>query len=100
MIKSSSSENKFKITNLKNFVYIYLKMHFNVTILLYMLFLSIKCMHSMYCAVYTLLNTIHMASYWVQCYNGLCKKFNNCVCGVIIGGALLPGNTVLRKTII
>ena len=53
-------------------------------------------MHSIDNAVYTLLNTIHAASYWVQHYNGLCKKFNNCVCGIIISVALLPGNTVLQ----
>ena len=62
MIKSSSSENKFKIANLKNFEYTYLKICFNITILLYMLFLSIKCMHSIDNAMYALLNTIYAAS--------------------------------------
>ena len=94
MIKSSCSENKFKIANLKNLVYIYLKMHFNITILLCMLFLSIKYMHSIDNEVYAFLDGMHMALYWVRCYNGLCKKFNNRVCAVIIGAALLPGNTV------
>ena len=48
-----------------------------------MLFLSLKYMHSIDNAVYTLLNMIHAASYWVWNYNGLCKKINNCVCGII-----------------
>ena len=35
VIKSSCSENKIKIANLKSFVYTnYLKIHFNITILL------------------------------------------------------------------
>ena len=33
VIKSSCSENKFKIANLKNLVYIYLKMRFKIAIL-------------------------------------------------------------------
>ena len=48
IIKSSWAGNKFKIANLTNFVDTnYLKICFNITILFYMLFLSIKCMHSM-----------------------------------------------------
>ena len=74
VIKSSCSENKFQIANLKNFVYTYLKICFNITILLYMLFLSIKCMHSIDNAVYALLNTIHATSFWMWRYNGLCEK--------------------------
>ena len=47
VIKSSCSLNKFYTANLKCFVYTnYLKICFNITILLYMLFLSIKYMHS------------------------------------------------------
>ena len=60
-MKSSCSENKIKIANVKNFVHTYLKIHLNITILLHMLFLSIKCMHSIDNAVYALLNTIHAA---------------------------------------
>ena len=66
VIKSNCCGNKFKIANLKSFVYNnYLKMCFNITILLFMLFLCIKCMHSIDNAVYALLNMIHAASYWV-----------------------------------
>ena len=90
MIKSNCSKNKFKISNLKNFAYIYLKIRFNITILLHMLFLSIKCMHFIDNAVYALLNTMHIASYWVRRYNGLCKYFNNCVWS-------LPGNTAIKS---
>ena len=57
-MKSSCSENKFRIANLKNFAYIYLKTRFNVTNLLHMLFLSIKCVHFIDNAVYALLNTM------------------------------------------
>ena len=84
-IKSSCSENIFKIANLKNFAYIYLKIHFNITILFHVLFLSIKCMHSIDNVVYALLNTIPAVSYWVLRYNGLSKRFNNYVCGIITG---------------
>ena len=62
MIKSSCFENEFKIVNLKNFVYIYLKIHFNITILLYRLILRIKFMHSIDNVVDALLNTIHAVS--------------------------------------
>ena len=72
-------------------------MHFNITILLCMLFLSIKYMHSIDNAMYTLLNTMNAASYWVWRFNGLCKKFNSCVCSAIIGVALLSGNMVNKK---
>ena len=58
-------------------------MCFNITTLLYMLFLIIKYMHSIDNAACTLLNIMHAASYRVWSYNGLCKKFNNCVCSVI-----------------
>ena len=47
---------------------------FYITILLYILFLSIKCMHSTDNAVYALLNMIHTESYWVRRSEGLGKK--------------------------
>ena len=50
-----------------------------------MLFLSIKRMHSIDNAMHALLNTIHAASYWMLCYNDLCKNINNFMCGVITG---------------
>ena len=57
-------------------------MRFNITILLYVLFLSIKYMHSIDNATYALLNMIYATSYCLRHYNELCKK-NKCVCGVI-----------------
>ena len=59
--------------------------HFNITILFYMLILSTKYMHYIDNVLYELLNTIHAVPYWMRHYNGLCKIFNNCVCGVITG---------------
>ena len=53
-------------------------------------------MHFIDNVVHALLNTIHAVSYWMRHYNGLCKKFNNCICSVIIGAALLLGNTALK----
>ena len=47
-MKSNCSENKYKIGNLKSFVHTnYLKISFNITILLHMLFINIKYMYSM-----------------------------------------------------
>ena len=74
MIKSSCSENKLKIANLKNFAYIYLKIRFNIIILLHMLILSIKCMHPIDNVIHALLNMIYAASYCLRSYNELCKK--------------------------
>ena len=40
-------------------------------------------MHPIDNAMYALLNTIDAASYCLRRYNDLCKKINDCVCGVI-----------------
>ena len=98
MIKSSYSENKFQIANLKNFVYIYIKICFNITILLHMLFLSIKCMHSIDNVVYALLQSTNIVTNRYMSHHTGCGVIMGSVKNLITASvALLPGNTVIKS---